>query len=255
MTERQSNVDRALAVLSHLAQHPTGVGVRGIGAALEMSPSTVFRLLDALCRNGFARQDGETGRYVVGMRAVTLGLAALAAVDLTSVAPPYLRALVDETGESAFLATMDDGEVVYLLKEEGRHAIRTTAVLGTRRPVHCTALGKTFLAALEPGEVRTLLQRKGMPAFTAQTVTDPDRLVAELEQVRRDGFAVDRQEIEDGLMCLAAPIRDHTGQTVAAISMAGPVGRVLPHAERYGTRVRAIGHEVSVGLGFGASGD
>ena len=135
MVENRSTIDRALALLSYLAHHPDGAGVRSLGTALGMSPSTVFRLLDALRRNGFARQDESTGKYVIGVQAIQLGLAGLAAFDLTAIAPTYLRTLVEETGESAFLATLDDGEVVYLLKVEGRHAIRTTAVLGSaRRP-------------------------------------------------------------------------------------------------------------------------
>ena len=224
--------------------------MRSLGTALGMSPSTVFRLLDALCRNGFARQDENTGKYVIGVQAIQLGLAGLAAFDLTAVAPTYLRTLVDETGESAFLATLDDGEVVYLLKEEGRHAIRTTAVLGSRRPAHCTALGKTLLAALPNDEARAILQRKGLTALTPHTITDPTMMEQELERVRQDGFAVDREEIEEGLMCLAAPVRDSTGKTVAAISMAGPVTRVAPRLDTFGEQVRAISAAVSAALGY-----
>jgi DNA-binding IclR family transcriptional regulator len=246
----ESNVDRALTILQYLARYPGEHGVRALSAALDLSPSTVARLLKSLMQSGFVRQNEVTSRYTIGVQAVQLGLAALGTFDLTAIAPTYLRALVAETGESAFLAVLDDGEVVYLLKQEGQYAIRTTATLGSRRPAHCTALGKSFLATMPPAEAKMLLERKGMVAMTRQTITDLNRLWEELAQVRLRGYAVDHEEVEDGLMCLGAPIRNHLGQTVAAISMAGPVARVLPYEEAYGRRVAAAAQEISLALGY-----
>jgi IclR family transcriptional regulator, KDG regulon repressor len=248
--EPTSTVDRAFILLRYLAHNPGWHGVRPLGAALDLSPSTTFRLLDALCRSGFAQQDADSGRYAIGPGAVQLGLAALAALDLTSVAPSTLDAIATETGESCFLAVLDEGMVVYLLKREGGHAIRTTAMLGTRRPVHCTALGKTFLAFMPADEARAIVEMAGMPAFTPNTITDLPRLWEELAQIRLDGFAVDREEIETGLTCLAAPVRDHTGRQVAAVSVAGPTIRIAPHQERLGRRIVAAGLEISQALGY-----
>lgn len=245
-----SNIDRVLTLLQYLARHPGEHGVRSLSAALHLSPSTVVRLLKSLVRAGFVRQNELTSRYTIGMQAVQLGLAALATFDLTAIAPPYLQALVAETGESAFLAVLDDDEVVYLLKQEGKYAIRTTAVLGSRRPAHCTALGKSFLATMPPAEARALLERKGLLPMTRRTITDLNPLWEELAGVRLRGYAVDREEVEDGLMCLGAPIRDHQGRTVAAISMAGPVARIMPYEERYGRRVAAAAQEISLALGY-----
>lgn len=243
-------MDRALALLRYLAVHPGAHGVRALGGALDLSPSTVFRLLESLARTGFVRRDAASGKYAIGVGAVHLGLAALSALDLTAVAPPTLETLAAETGESVFLAVLDEGEIVYLMKEEGRRSIRTTAELGSRRPAHCTALGKAILATLPPEEARSLLEARGMPRFTPKTITSLPEFWQELARVRLVGYAVDREEIEEGLVCLAAAIRDHTGQTVAAISVAGPSGRVLPHEERYGERVAAAALEISQGLGF-----
>ncbi|HWQ13643.1 MAG TPA: IclR family transcriptional regulator [Roseiflexaceae bacterium] len=246
----RSSVDRALAVLQYLARHPGEHGVRAIGAALGLSPSTAHRLLESLARAGFVAQSCETSRYRIGPQAVQLGLAALGSFDVTAAAPPHLQALVAETGESSFLAVLDEGEVVYLAKAEGSRAIRTTATLGSRRPAHCTALGKSFLATMPPDEARALLERRGMPAFTPNTITDLGRLWEELAAVRRRGYAVDREEIEEGLMCIGAPVRDYSGRTVAAISLAGPVERILPHEERYGRRVLQAAAEISLALGY-----
>ncbi len=179
-----------------------------------------------------------------------VGLAAMAGFDLTAIGPQYLQAITGETGETSFLASLDEGEVVYLLKEEGRHAIRTTAVLGTRRPVHCTALGKAFLASLPFPEAEAIVQAKGLRAYTPRTITDPESLWEELASIRLRGYAVDREEMEEGLACIAAPIRDYTGRAIAAMSMAGPIARVLPHEERYGRRMMATAQEVSQALGY-----
>ncbi len=245
-----SNVDRALAILQYLAHHPGEHGVRALSAALNLNPSSVFRLLQSLTQSGYVYQNETTDRYSVGLQTVQLGLVALNSFDLTSVAPRCLETLVTETGESAFLAVLDEGEVVYLLKEEGQYAIRTTAKLGSRRPAHCTALGKSFLATMPPAEARALLERKGMLAMTPHTITEINRLWEDLAQVRLRGYAVDHEEVEAGLMCVAAPIRSYKGQTVAAISMAGPVARILPHEESYGRRVAAMGLEISLQLGY-----
>ena len=245
-----SNVERTLDILQYLARHSGEHGVRSLAAALELSPSTVFRLLETLERTGFVQQNAETDKYAIGIKAVQLGIAALGSLDITAVAPARLRTLVSETGESAFLAVRDDTAVVYLLKEEGRHSIRTTALLGARRPLHCTGLGKSFLAMMPSVEAEDLLRRAGMVALTANTITDLGALWEELAHVRVRGYATDREEIEDGLACVAAPIRDYRGVTVAAVSMAGPAWRILPHEERFGRRVAATALEISTALGY-----
>ncbi len=245
-----SAIERALGVLQYLARHPGEHGVRNLAAALGLSPTTVFRLLEALERMGFVRQNPDTARYSIGVAAVQLGISALGTLDITAVAPPCLRRLASETGESAFLAVLDDTEIVYLLKEEGSHSIRTTARLGSRRPVHCTALGKAMLATLPPEQVEAILDRAGMPALTAHTITDRALLWEELARVRVCGYAVDREEIEDGLVCIGAPVRDYSGATLAAVSMAGPVARMVPYEERFGRRVAATALEISTGLGY-----
>lgn len=245
-----SNVERALALLEYLSRHPGEHGVRSLAAVLDMSPTTVFRLLENMEQAGFVRQNSVTDKYTIGIKAVQLGIAALGSLDLTAVAPECLRALASETGESVFLAVRDDTEIVYLLKEEGHFSIRTTARLGSRRPLHCTALGKSFLATMPPREAEALLQRAGMPAYTRNTITDLGALWEELAHIRVRGYAVDHEEIEEGLTCVAAPIRDYRGVTVAAVSMAGPTGRILPHEERFGRRVAATALEISTALGY-----
>jgi DNA-binding IclR family transcriptional regulator len=245
-----STVRRALAILQYLARQPGPHGVRSVAHALNMSPSTAFRLLATLQQAGFAEQDAATERYSIGLNAVQLGIAALSAFDITRIAPSRLRSLADETGESAFLAVLDDVYVVYLLKEEAQRAIRTTIALGSRKPTHATALGKTFLAGMPAADVTALLRRAGMPATTVHTITDLNQMREDLAYVRARGYAVAREEDEDGLMCVAASVRDHAARAIAALSIAGPTERLSPNEERFGRRVVAAALEVSTALGY-----
>ncbi len=245
-----SHLERALALLQHLARHGGEHGVRSLATALDLPPSTTFRLLETMERAGFVRQNAATDRYAIGVQAVQLGITALGALDLTAIAPQYLQTLAAETGESAFLAVRDDTQIVYLLKQEGQRSIRTTAVLGSRRPLHCTALGKAYLATMPPADGEALLQRAGMPAFTQHTMTDWATLQHELALVCERGYTTDHEEVEEGLMCIGAPVRDHHGVTIAAISMAGPTGRILPHEEHYGRTVAATALAISTALGY-----
>lgn len=245
-----TSVERALDILQYLARHGGDHGVRQLATALDLSPSTAFRLLETLQQAGFVRQNEATGRYAIGVQAVQLGVGALGTLDLTTVAPAALRALAQETSESAFLAVRDDTEIVYLMKEEGKYSIRTTARLGSRRPLHCTALGKAHLATMQQHEVDSLLLHAGLPALTPHTITDQAALHADLDRVRARGYATDHEEVEEGLACVAAPIQDYRGVTTAAVSMAGPVGRILPHEERFGRLVAATALEISTALGY-----
>jgi DNA-binding IclR family transcriptional regulator len=237
-------------MLEYLVRYPGERGVRELAHALDVSPSSAYRLLETMKQMGFVRQNPATDKYAIGVKAVQLGIAALGTLDITAVAPAHLRALVDETGESAFLAVRDGTEIVYLLKEEGRRSIRTTAVLGSRRGLHCTALGKALLSTMATPEADALLRRAGLPAMTPRTITDLAALWEELSYVRVRGYATDHEEIEEGLACVAAPIRDYRGDTIAAVSISGPVPRILPQEERLGRRIAATALEISTTLGY-----
>jgi IclR family transcriptional regulator, KDG regulon repressor len=246
-------IQRTLAVLSYLAHHPGPSGVREIASALDASPSSIFRILTDLTECGYAQHDAETGRYSIGAQAVQLGIAAMAGLDLTTIAPKYLRQLSDESGETSFLAVLDEGEIVYLAKVEGSFAIRTFAQLGTRRPAHCTALGKAMLAALPDEQVAAIIFERGLSRLTPSTITEPGALRQELEAIRERGYAVDREEIEVGLICVASAIFDHVGNLAGAISLAGPSSRMSGQVDALGGRTRWAAGEISAALGYGAA--
>jgi IclR family transcriptional regulator, acetate operon repressor len=178
-------------------------------------------------------------------------MAALTSLEVTTVAPPHLRALADQTRETVNLAVVDGDAVVYIHKEEGTLAVTMSAQLGSRRPLHCTALGKAYLAALPPGELAARLASLELDRHTAATITDPAALGAELDRVRERGYAVDAEEVEEGVYCLGAAVCDHRRRPVAAISVAGPAYRLRPETDRTGRLVAATSTAISRRLGHG----
>jgi IclR family KDG regulon transcriptional repressor len=219
-------VDRALAILEALAESDRTVGLVELAARVRLHPSTVHRLLSSLARRGFAVQDPESGRYRLGIRAFQVGTAAIQQVELRDVARPHLRWLMEATQETANLAVLMDGEVVYIDQVESRNLVRMFTRVGRRVPAHCTGVGKVLLAGLGDREALSLVAASGLPRFTPHTIVDSRHLLRVLRKVREMGFALDNEEREVGVRCVAAPVQDHEGRVVAAVSISGPSSRI-----------------------------
>lgn len=240
------SVRRALRILRCFSIDAPELGVSDIARQLGMHKSTVYRLLSTLEVEGFVHQvDGA--RYALGWRVFELGEAVRGWQSMRNVVLRHLQALVSETNETAHLAVLDEGSVLYIEKVESPRPLRMPSSVGKRVPPHCTALGKIFLAGLPQEQLWPLLYRRH-ERFTPNTIVDPDRLRAEVETVRANGFAVDHEEIEEGLMCIAAPILDGT-VVAAAISISGPQSRIGPRLEQYAAAVQATGEALSRELG------
>jgi DNA-binding IclR family transcriptional regulator len=180
-----------------------------------------------------------------------LGARASARVNLAAVAGPFLEKLGGETGETAHLGVLSDNEVVSIASSDGHHAVRMSVTVGQRSPVHCSSLGKSILAFLPEGSVDSILRERGLKSYTRHTIGRRSELILELKQIRARGFAVDDQELEEGLKCIGSPVRDYSGKVVAALSIAGPALRLTKE------RVRAMAplvvqaaSDLSVCLGY-----
>lgn len=246
---RPGTLERGLAILEFFARRgeatPPEV-VTGVG----MSKSAAYRLLGQLQGLGYLENGGDAGALRLGLKAAQIGMAAVAQVDVVRLAPPYLRDLVQRTAETAFLAVLDTDAMVYVHAERGPQPVQLSASIGSRRPLHSTGLGKAYLSALPQGPQASLVARLDLRRFTDNTITEPPALLAELAVTARRGFAVDNIEGEPGVACFAAPVRDHRGLPVAAISVAGPAARVLPGWAHAGPAVRHTAQELSRRLGF-----
>jgi len=222
-------VERVAAILEALSHSAQGMSLGALSAKVGLSKGTTHRILSSLMYFDFVRQDAVSRDYALGFKLVKLGSCLLEQIDLRKEALPLLRDLSQRTNETAYLVILDRTEVVYLEKVESEDAsiiLRATSKVGQRNAANSCAVGKVLLAQLPEQELDALI--RGMPFVqkTENTITDPFQLKEHLKMVRGRGYAVDDEESERGIRCVAAPIRDERGRAVAAISVSGPAIRV-----------------------------
>lgn len=241
-------VSRALRVLRCFSVDTPELGVSEIARRTELHKSTTHRLLATLESEGFIRQTSD-GRYTLSLLLLELSAGVIAWEGARETVLSSLQQLSERTGETAHLAVMDAGEVLYIEKVEGTWSLRMPSSVGKRLPLNCTALGKVFLAGMDRAESHRIIHGHQWEARTPKTFTQPDELEAEVNAVRDQGFAVDREEIEEGLVCVAAPIVDDRGRTSAAVSISAPSSRMLAHLEERIEVVQETCRALSLGLG------
>ncbi|MBA2875865.1 IclR family transcriptional regulator [Thermaerobacillus caldiproteolyticus] len=245
------SVSRALDIISIVSSKKDGLGVTEISKQMDINKSSVYRILSTLVQYGYIEQDKETDRYKLGYKFLEISSKLLESIDLRKEAKPYLQELESETNEVIHLVVYDQGEVIYIEKLEGTETLRMHSKVGKRAPMHCTAVGKAILAHLPYNVVLDILERKGMPMHTDKTITDKDEFLKELIQVKQQGYALDLEENEYGIRCIAVPIFDHLGRVIAAVSVSGPTIRMTDERiEQLQTRMLQIGKQISARLGY-----
>lgn len=215
------SIERGMRTLETIAEHGGTLGVSEIAARSGIAVATTHRIVRTLVDLGYLRQEA-TRQYALGPR--LLVLADRSSAILSAMARPHLARLVDELGETANLALLDDGHVTYVAQVPSRHAMRMFTEVGNRVLPHCTAVGKALLAGLGTDTVRALLLRGGMPRRTEHTITDADVFLEQLRVVARDGVAIDDGEQEIGVRCVAVPVP--VAPVRLAISVSGPAPRM-----------------------------
>ena len=243
-------LDRSILLLKVLAEGPVEKRLSDFSAA-GLHKSTALRLLEALRRHRFVALDEVTGRYRLGLGLFELGLAAVSRLDVGQFAPPYLDALVAETGETASLGILEGTEVVYILRSESAQPLRLPQSAGRSAPAYCTGIGKVILAHLEPERLETYLADVTLHSRTPRTLTDREALRQDLRRARARGWSLDDEEIFAGLRCVAAPIFDLDGRVVAGVSVAGPTSRMLKDSlPLVASKVMATADQISQRLGY-----
>ncbi|MFI1564220.1 IclR family transcriptional regulator [Streptomyces sp. NPDC020490] len=238
------SLERAFDLLERMADAGGEVGLSELSASSGLPLPTIHRLMRTLVACGYVRQQTNR-RYALGPRLIRLGESASRL--LGAWARPHLARLVEETGETANMALLDGDEVVYVAQAPSKHSMRMFTEVGRRVLPHSTGVGKALLATVPDDEVRALLARTGMPALTDRTITTPDGFLAALREVRRLGYAMDDNEQEIGVRCLAVPVPG--SPTAAAISISGPAGRVTETAtERIVPVLQQVARELSESL-------
>ncbi|BDP44407.1 transcriptional regulator (plasmid) [Deinococcus aetherius] len=250
-TSSVRTLERGLTVLlalKELRRAPLSVLARQV----NLSASTTYRLLETLRQHGFVEWDEPSGVYSVGLRAYQVGLAFTERNNLISSAHPEMEALVGDLNETVNLAVLYGSEAVYVHQVEGRQLMRMFAHLGDNAPLHASGVGKVLLAWRPEGDVRQKLGDGPFPAYTTHSITTLAALLRELAQVREQGYSVDDEERELGVRCVAVPVRDHTRQVVASLSVSAPTSRFgRDQIAEVAGRMNRAAEQVSIRLGWG----
>ena len=250
---QSTTVDKAVRMVQLLAEHPDGLGINALCRQLDTQKPGLLRILASLTAPGWVIKDPHSLRYRLGYRLLTLGAQALLGPHFQEIAHQGLRQLAQETHETANLGVLDQWQVVFIDQMEGAQAIRLQVRVGSRAPVHCTALGKAVSAHVPLDALNALWAMAPYPRFTSHTLCTDRELQHELERVRQQGFAVDNEEHREGICCIGAPIRNYHGDVVAAMSISGPTTRIPPAAvPDLGATVMHIADDVSHQLGYRA---
>jgi IclR family KDG regulon transcriptional repressor len=248
-------IERASNILDILGQSPQGISIRDVSAKIKLPKGTIHRLLSSLSYFGYVRQDSKTRNYFLGLKLVELGNLLLSQLDLRKEADPFLRGLAERTKETVHMVFLDRDEIVYIDKVETDHnpsGLKMASRIGLRNPAHSCAVGKVLLSHLPEEELNRIIKEKRLIKRTENTVIDPAQLKEHLKSVRNHGYAIDDEENEKGIRCVAAPIYNEAGKAVAAISITGPAFRVTKKViqESLKKEVMETAFRISQKLGF-----
>ena len=220
------SVTRALTVLRVLADSADGLTLSETAARAGLAASTAHRILTTLEAERFARFDGAGGVWHVGVSAFTVGAAFARTRDVIALARPYMRRLMEQTGETANVFLESGGEAVCMAQVESRHSMRAITRVGGRVKMHFSGAGKAMLAHMREEQVKAILAEHGMKRATPRTILSPEALLPELDRIRAAGVSLDDEENAEGMRCVAAAILNEAGQPAAAISVSGPKARM-----------------------------
>jgi IclR family KDG regulon transcriptional repressor len=251
---RLSSVASSIRLLKAFSEEQVEIGISDLAKRLGVAKSTVHRLAVTLVADGMLEQNPDTGKYRLGLSLFRLGSLVRRRMNVSNEARPLLRELREKINETVHLAVLDGTEIMYVFNLESTQSIRMRSDVGVRKPAYCTAEGQAILA-YQPPEVIELVVREGLAARTPQTITDPLALKKVLEGVRSRGCAIEDEESELGMRCIAAPLRNDAGEVVAAIGVAGPISRLskkalttfVPHVIETAAAISArLGHRTRI---------
>jgi DNA-binding IclR family transcriptional regulator len=240
---------RALEILEVLADHDQGLSVKEMSEALNIPQSSTFNLVQTLYTDGYLVQSYNK-RYKLGPKLIRIGSRALASFDLHRDARVYLQDLMEKVEETVFMAVLSDLELIYIAKVDSNRSIKTSAEIGSRKPLYCTGLGKAFLSFLPKEKQEECFEKTNWVALTPKTIVSPEEMRKQLTHFNTLGYAIDDEESEEGLYCYSAPIFGPTGEIVAAISTAGPKERITRNSEKVTAELLNTSRRISENLGY-----
>ena len=248
------SVERIFQLIEQLAAHPTGVSLQKLAGETGLAKSTVHRLLASLVSLGYAAQEPETGRYRLTLKMFELSSGIVNSMEIMDVAKAHLERLSQRTGEAVHLVIRDARDIVYIYKTESG-PMRMSSRVGLRSPLYCTGVGKAILATLPPEEVEDVWNHSSLKKLTSRTVVDLTEMQDQLAEVRANGYAIDDEENEVGVRCVAVAIPGPDGRAESAFSISGLAPYMTPERIR---RVAALAldtrTDILADLGVGRKG-
>ena len=220
------SIDRTLQVLELFSLEKPEWGVTEISKALSIYKSNVHNVLTTLAERGFVIKDSKTDKYKLGIKFFELGSIVIKNMDLRKIAHPYMEKLLKEFNETVHLGILVEGEILSIEQEESGQSLSPRIFIGKRAPLYCTGIGKAIMAYLPKDKFAFTIKEIGLTRYTEGTISNEEELEKELEKIREQGYAVDNMEHEEGVRCVAGPIRDYTGKVSASLSVSGPAFRI-----------------------------
>lgn len=249
--ENVNSICRVLDILECFTSKNNSWGVIELAQKLDLPASTVHRLMNTLVSRGYLAKSPHSKRYKPGSRLIWFSEAIISQYDMRNIARPYLEELAKVADETVHLCQLDHFDLFYVDKIETNHSVRCNSYMGLRIPAHASSAGKVLLAYQDEQSIRAYCDNLShAPVFTKNTISSPDALLTELSHVKCMGYALDNEEIELGLTCVAAPIFDMNGYAQMALSISGPTFRMQDNLERFIPQVKSTAQSISNMIGY-----
>lgn len=246
-----SSVSNTLDILDLLSKHEE-LGVAEISNELDMGRASIFRMLYTLEKKEYVHKTSNA-KYKLGIKFAHYGSIVLERQNYVSIAKPFLQRLRDKHNQTTHLSILDDDDylnIIVMEKELSKSTIQMTSKIGSKMPAYCTGTGKTLLASRLNEDLEKRLQLCSLKKLTDSTITDNNELIEELKRIQKQGYSVDLEESEIGLICFAAPVRDITGKTVAAVSISGATEVMKKNEDIMVESVKETAEEISKAMGY-----
>lgn len=244
------SVKNAMRILRLFSMDELELGVTEIASRLGLSKSTAHRLISTLSKKGYLEKNEANNKYYLGLAILSLTGIITTHMEIHREALPILQDLVEHVGETAHIGVLEEEDVVYLHKVECKHPVRLLSHIGKRNPAFCSSAGKVILA-YQSNEVIARVVHSDLYRYGPNTITDPGKLRQNLLEIKRTGYSVSIDELHEGVVSIAAPVRDYTGEVIAAISVVGPKQRMpcgqFPH---FIQNITLAAQKLSLQLGF-----
>ncbi|WP_400164402.1 IclR family transcriptional regulator [Brevibacillus sp. TJ4] len=246
------SLERALTLLNVLSDYPEGIQITRLSEQVGLSKSTTHRLLATLLHMNYVVKDEHTEKYRLGYQLVYLARNIVSSLDVVRVAKPFLQKLSQDVNETVHLCIDDNGEVMYIDKIESNQTIRMYSRIGSRAPMYCTGVGKVLLSGMSEEHYQRVVSAMSFAARTAKTITSREALAQEIAAVKKQGYALDNIENEEGIRCIAAPIYDYQGKVIASFSISGPSNRITMERvqDELIRKIRQTSLDISQQLGY-----